>query len=85
MYGVLVAILGPSIPAVAWLLVTYSYRQDKLMNIKQVGKHVSQAELGTGAADGAIGSQPGGPASRSTSTGGSGVSQALSPCLVCVC
>ena len=81
-YAVLVAILGPAIPAVAWLLVTYSYRQDKLMIIKQVGKHVSEAELGTGAGDTAIESQPGGSSSRSVSTQGSGVSEALSPYLV---
>lgn len=45
-YGVIAAVLGPGIPIVAWLIVTYSYRQDKLMMINEVGKHVAETDLG---------------------------------------
>ena len=43
------------------------------MIIKQVGKHVSDAELGAGAADNAVGSQQGLSVSASTSSHSSGV------------
>ena len=72
-YAALAAVLGPCITIATWLLVTYSYRQDKLMIIKQVGKHVSEAELGTGAADGSTGGRQGVPSSRSVSSQGSGM------------
>ena len=45
-YAAIAAILGPGIPIVAWLIVTYSYRQDKIMIIREVGKNVTEAELG---------------------------------------
>ena len=77
-YAVVVAIIGPGVPIIAWLLLTYHYRQDKLMIIRQVGKHVSEAELGVGAADSSIGSRQGVPSSRSMSSQGSGVLEGLS-------
>lgn len=61
--------MAPAIPFATWLLVTFSYRQDKLMIIRQVGKHVSEADLGRGAADDAVSSQQ--SSSRSASSRGS--------------
>lgn len=45
-YVVIAAVLGPTIPTVAWLIVTYSYRKTKLMIIREVGRHVTEADLG---------------------------------------
>ena len=72
-WAVLTAVVGPAAAISAWLVVTYSYRQDKLMIVKEVGKRVSNAELGSGAADDAVGNRRGLSVSPSTSSHSSGV------------
>ena len=45
-YAVVAAVLGPGIPILTWLLVTYSYRQDKLMIVREASNHLSEEDLG---------------------------------------
>lgn len=47
-YAVIAAIVGPSIPILAWLVVTYSYRHDKQMIIRETSRHVTEDDLGSG-------------------------------------
>ena len=47
-YAIVAAIIGPGIPILAWLILTYSYRQDKQMIIRETGKHVTEEDLGPG-------------------------------------
>lgn len=50
-YSVIAAVLGASIPVITWLIVSYSYRQDKLMIVREVGEHATEADLGSEASD----------------------------------
>ena len=47
-YAIVAAIIGPGIPILTWLILTYSYRQDKQMIIRETGKHVTEEDLGPG-------------------------------------
>ena len=46
-YAAIAAILGPGIPILAWLIVTYSYRHDKQMIIRETCRHVTEDDVGS--------------------------------------
>ena len=57
-YAIAAAILGPGIPVLTWLILTWSYRQDKLMILRETFNHVSEEDLGCGATINPMGRTP---------------------------
>ena len=57
-HGAETAFLGPGIPVLTWLILTWSYRQDKLMILRETFNHVSEEDLGCGATINPMGRTP---------------------------